>query len=130
MASIPQGVRSLPVAQNAEDLAEAINREIVPVLRALRDEIHRLSGDQLTADEDTTLEPLVSVCICTNTSAITVTLPDASDFPERRVVVIRTDAAVTLASSGGDIQGSATQAVTTVASVVSDGTDWWFTTNV
>lgn len=127
MANLAQGVRKLPVDGKLEDIVEALNREIVPVLSAIREEVQRLSGSQLTTDEDVTLDPDVAVVICTNTGAITVTLPDASEYAEKRVVVVRTNAAVTVESVGGDIQGASSQSPTTLLAVVSDGTDWWLT---
>lgn len=94
-----------------EDVIEGLNREIVPVLRAVRRAINLISGDttSITADYTVTLADR-RIYADASGGAITITLQSAVKASSKMLTVEKTDSsgnAVTLSSSD-NIKGATT----------------------
>jgi hypothetical protein len=108
MPRINQGIAAKPVESGG--LLEAVNREILPILREMRRALNIIAGDfvDLTEDHDAALYERIMYCDAT-AGAFTVTLPAAADAKDYQFFIKKVDAsvnAVTVASAD-DIDGAA-----------------------
>lgn len=107
--------------------------------------LHELSKHALLAQDVTTMVKTLApadfpytvteddhVLLCTDTSAMAITLPDAATVPGREYMFKKTTTAVvniTLTPAAGNIDAGASFVFggsgRLAATVASDGTDWW-----
>lgn len=132
---LPRQVRERPIGSKPEELAHALNREIVPALRKLEDhvrDIYHDAGQVSTASLSGSLggnERLVLVDA--SSGAVVITLAAASE--QRAIVVVKkidsSGNAVTVTAPGGEtIDGAASVSLPGQYDSVrldSDGDNFW-----
>lgn len=123
-----EGLR-LAMHQELEELRAAVEREIIPVIKAIRTEVNKTHGNLVhhQLDADYSVQRTDRHVVCSNTIAIAVTLPPAADVTEQVFTVYRADAAVALTAQAGEtISGASSQAVALRESleVISDGVEY------
>lgn len=132
MPRIQEALRSRG-ADKETDIVELVNREILPVLRAVLREVKNVTGAATTITSSTYLTGGDWLALVDATSgAVTVTLPEAASWPGKAYVVKKTDSsgnAVTVsAQSAETIDGASTASTSTqyaTINVVSDGFNWY-----
>jgi len=115
-----------------EDSTVALNREVIPIVRATRQYVNERFGKvtTITADYSATLDDEV-ILADSDSGAVTVTLPLAADAKSRRYSIKRTGALNTVtvsAQTGETIDGLLTQTLASqyyTITVVSDGDSAW-----
>jgi hypothetical protein len=114
-----------------DGIVEMVNRELTPLLTAMRAEVNRLGGDPrtLTATGDV-LRTDRTIFADGTDGAITLTLPPAADVEDQHFYFKKVDAVngVTLAFDGTEtVDGQTTYALASVddgVEIVSDGTNY------
>lgn len=133
MASITKKVRNRPV--NEGDEIGVINREIVPVLLQVIDELGRISGD-VTVTPSGTYNVVVTDFILFIQGGNIINLPDA-DLCKNKIVVIKNITAsapcFVITNDDAVIDGSGTKQLNNSYDcivVVCDGENWWIIAEV
>lgn len=83
-------------------LAQAIYRELLPLILLTRNSVNTTHGDVVTCDADYQVQNTDRTIICQNTAAAVVTLPPVADVFEQRFLVCRQDAVVTVSPQSGE----------------------------
>jgi hypothetical protein len=103
-------------AVEKKGLYEFLNREVVPIVRELTNEVNRVGGDVSTVTAAYSILSTDRVVICAGGTAYDITLPFADDFENQWLLVKKSTAAAVnnrlLAQSGETIDGAANQTLT------------------
>jgi hypothetical protein len=113
------------------DVLEALNREIVPVLKQATSEVNRVGGDIQTKDAAYEIQTSDRVVLLVDGTALDVTLPLVANFENQPLLVKKKGAAAVnmrlVPQTGETIDGAANLTVAQAygaVEVFSDGVEW------
>lgn len=135
MGSIEQAVRQRLVELRLEDVVEFVNRELIPVLVAMRDEINRVGGNVYTTEEAEYKVPRDAKLVLSKATIATFTFPDPTDMVGAIIWVVQDNATGQLdvtTAAGGQMTGLGNDTVSLISitngpeafQFMSDGTYW------
>jgi len=133
MASVTKKLRNRPV--NEGDEIEVLNREIIPVILQVVDELRRIGGDVTVVDSEN-YEALVTDRFILQQAGYSVNLPDAESCKNKILTIINISASGTVTITTNDdalISGAASKSLSGAYDAVTllcDGEDWWIIAEV